>query len=131
MIARGMEGAVAKFMSATHMGMDSKPFVEAFGAAAKPTEVPIASTAIASFPCRSSMVSKSNFISIQSPVCLGDFIIPWLDIRYKVRHGDRFLDSSLLSEYSVFFAIERLTDERYIAWLYFYLSRQVVPYSWG
>ena len=50
MIAAGMVGTVAKFMSATHMGIAEKPFLGVGGA--KPG-LPRPSTASASLPRRS------------------------------------------------------------------------------
>ena len=59
MIASGTVGTVGKFMSATHMGMMSKPSLG--GAGAKPEPVS-ASTAMESFPCLSVMEVKSYFM---------------------------------------------------------------------
>ena len=56
--ASWIDGQTAKFMSATHMGIASKP---SFGPSGAPG-VPIASTASASCPRRSGIVSKSYFI---------------------------------------------------------------------
>ncbi len=57
MIASGMVGTVAKFMSATHIGITSNPSRGASGAI--PGIVPRPSTAKASLPCLSMMVVKS------------------------------------------------------------------------
>ena len=53
-------GTVAKFMSATHMGMQSKPSSGAFGAI--PGISPQESTAMASMPWRSISELKSYFM---------------------------------------------------------------------
>ncbi len=56
-----MVGTVAKFMSATHMGMGSNPSLGAAGA--KPG-VPRLSNALASWPLRSIMLVKSYFMFV-------------------------------------------------------------------
>ena len=59
MISSGIVGTVAKFMSATHIGIAERPFFGAVGAFAQGTPAPMASTASASFPLRSMIVVKS------------------------------------------------------------------------
>ena len=54
-----MQGAVGKFISATHIGIASKPSFGALGAAGS---FPIPSIAVASFPCLSIILVKSNYI---------------------------------------------------------------------
>lgn len=58
-MASGMVGTVGKFISATHMGMASKP---SFGAPGAKPGAPSASTAMASLPRRSMILVKSYFI---------------------------------------------------------------------
>ena len=67
MIALMIPGAVGKFMSATHMGITSKPGAGASGA--KPPGWPIISTAIASRPFLSIMEVKSYFMKTASLIC--------------------------------------------------------------
>ena len=66
MIAAGTDGTVGKFMSATHMGITSKPSRGAPGA--KPWPTP--SMARASRPRRSMMEVKSYFIRSASLLCI-------------------------------------------------------------
>ena len=67
MIASGIAGLVAKFMSATHRGMASFPFVGFEGEKAKFLSLLLSrrpSTARASLPWRSSIVVKSKFMAV-------------------------------------------------------------------
>ena len=59
MTASVTDFAVGKFMSATHKGIVSKPSFGAAGAKPANSGSPTQSTAMASWPCRSSKVSKS------------------------------------------------------------------------
>ena len=63
--ARVMDGHAGKFISATHMGMTSKPARGAAGA--KPPGLPMASSAKASCPALSITVVKSNSMNRSSP----------------------------------------------------------------
>ena len=69
MMACGIVGTVGKFMSATHMGMTSKP--SRGGSGVNPGSVPSPSTAIESMPCLFMMDVKSYVIVRQS------FLGPW------------------------------------------------------
>ena len=63
-IASWMVGAVAKFISATHMGIASKPSLGAWGEKPGSPSFRRPSTAMASFPCRSMIDVKSYFMGL-------------------------------------------------------------------
>ena len=62
MISSCTVGTTGKFISATHIGIRSKPSFGGSGAKGIPAESP--STAIASLPCRSMIEVKSYFIEM-------------------------------------------------------------------
>ena len=72
MMASVIEGAVAKFMSATHIGITSKPSLGAEGAFAIKTDLPMASTAMASLP-RLSIIDVKSYFKI-TPASLNELV---------------------------------------------------------
>ena len=72
-------GTVAKFISATHIGIKSNP---SFGGVGAMGLAPRASTARASFPDRSMMEVKSYFINLL--LCCVSFSVYLFCLRYQV-----------------------------------------------